>query len=222
VAAAQEERAGVGRRPAARLGRERRRQEIVEAAARVLAGRDPAAVTFEEVAEAAGVSRALVYNYFGDKGSLVAAVYLRSLERLDDEVAAAVDRRLPPRERLRQLVASALRFARTDEAAWHLAAGGATLHPAVRAARERRVDRLAADLGGGTNAAVVAAAVVAVLDAATAVPADPDTVVDALTALLWGGLSSLERFGVALSDPEADGPEGGDRLLGAGQAHLGG
>lgn len=235
MAATGRDQGGAGRRPVLRLDRERRRSQLVEAAARVLAGRDPTAVTFEEVAEEAGVSRALVYNYFGDKGHLVAAVYLRSLERLDEELAAAVDRGLPPRERLRQVVASSLRFAVTDEAAWHLATGGATLHPAVQSARHRRVERLAAELGGGPHAAVVAAAVVAVLDAATQVPGGPDAgdeAVEVLTTLLWGGLSALEPFGVALSEAElsgahlseaeASGREGRDRLLGAGHGHLGG
>ncbi|HEX9992572.1 MAG TPA: TetR/AcrR family transcriptional regulator [Acidimicrobiales bacterium] len=203
---------------AGRLTTEARRAQIVEAASRVLAGRDPAGVTFEELAAAAGVSRALVYAHFPDKGSLLAAVYLRSLERLDDVLRAAVDRRLPPRERLRQLVAGSLRFARTDDAAWHLAVGGATLHPAVRHARRRRIDQLAADLGGGPGAATVAAALVAVLETAT--PGDGDDVVDVLTDLLWGGLSSLERYGVALSDAEPDGVEGADRLLGTGHRDL--
>ena len=37
------------------------------------------------------MSRALVYNYFGDKGGLLAAVYLRSLRRLDEALGRAVD-----------------------------------------------------------------------------------------------------------------------------------
>src|SRR5215470_15509912 len=50
-----------------RLAREERREQIVDAAAEVFQGRNPADVTFEEIADAAGVSRALVYNYFGDR-----------------------------------------------------------------------------------------------------------------------------------------------------------
>ena len=61
-------------RPRTRLDPEIRREQIVEAAEQVFHGRDPSEVTFEEIAEAAGVSRALVYNYFGDKGGLIAAV----------------------------------------------------------------------------------------------------------------------------------------------------
>jgi len=54
-----------------RLARDERREQLVDAAAAVLQGRDPAEVTFEEIADAAGVSRALVYNYFGDRNGVL-------------------------------------------------------------------------------------------------------------------------------------------------------
>src|ERR687891_398237 len=72
---------GPGRR---RLEPGRRRAEIVQAASALYRGRDPATVRFEEVADAAGVSRSLVYAYFGDRGGLLAAVYLYSLAGLDE------------------------------------------------------------------------------------------------------------------------------------------
>ena len=53
-----------------RLTRATRREQIIDAAVDVFKGRDPNDVTFEEVADAAGVSRALVYNYFGDRRGL--------------------------------------------------------------------------------------------------------------------------------------------------------
>ena len=58
---------------ATRLDPEVRRELILDAAEEVF---EPAAaeVTFEAVADAAGVSRALVYNYFGDRSGLLAAV----------------------------------------------------------------------------------------------------------------------------------------------------
>src|SRR5512145_180401 len=74
------------RRP--RLDPEARRAQIVEAAAEVFRGRDPATVRFDEVARAAGVSRSLVYAYFGDRGELIAAVHLHSLSDLDAELSA--------------------------------------------------------------------------------------------------------------------------------------
>ena len=58
-----------------RLDPATRRALLVEAASGVFRGRDPSDVSFEEVAEAGGVSRSLVYAYFGDRGGLIAAVY---------------------------------------------------------------------------------------------------------------------------------------------------
>jgi AcrR family transcriptional regulator len=87
-----------------RLDPETRREQIVSAAEAVFQGRDPADVTFEEIAIAAGVSRALVYNYFGDKSGLIAAVYLRSFERLDDTLRAALTGISTPSERLRLVI----------------------------------------------------------------------------------------------------------------------
>ncbi len=74
-----------------RLDPELRRSQIVEAAVRVFSETDPVEVTFEEIAEAAGVSRALVYNYFGDRGGLVAAVYLHTFDELNDQLNATID-----------------------------------------------------------------------------------------------------------------------------------
>ena len=73
-----------------RLDPEVRRELILDAAEEVFRSRPPSEVTFESVADAAGVSRALVYNYFGDRSGLLAAVELRSLERLDRRLRAAL------------------------------------------------------------------------------------------------------------------------------------
>src|SRR5947207_6769910 len=73
-----------------RLGREARREQIVDAAAAVFQRRDPAEVTFEEIADAAGVSRALVYNYFGDRNGVLEAVYRRNLRLLRERIGAVL------------------------------------------------------------------------------------------------------------------------------------
>ena len=78
--------AGTGALRRARLDPAERRAQIVMAAADVFRGRDPARVRFEEVARAAGVSRSLVYAYFGDRNGLAAEAYVRVLERLDREL----------------------------------------------------------------------------------------------------------------------------------------
>jgi len=175
-----------------------RKAQIIDAAEEVFHGRDPGEVTFEEVAEAAGVSRALVYNYFGDRGGLLAAVYLRSFQRLDDELNEALRADLPPTDRLRAIIACYLDFATTDAAAWNLIGSAeASLNPAVRTLRRRRDDQLAEAWGGTPTARVAARAVVGMLEAATLDWLDRrdcslDEVADTLFVLLWGGLSDLD------------------------------
>lgn len=175
-----------------------RRAQIIDAAEQVFHGRDPGEVTFEEVAEAAGVSRALVYNYFGDRGGLLAAVYLRSFQRLDDELTRALGADLPPTDRLRAIIRCYLDFATTDEAAWTLIGSAeASLNPVVRTLRRRRDDQLAEAWGGGPTARVAARAVVGMLEAATLDwlerrDCTAEEVADTLFVLLWGGLSDLD------------------------------
>jgi AcrR family transcriptional regulator len=186
-------------RPRTRLDPEVRREQIVEAAEQVFQGRDPADVAFEEIAEAAGVSRALVYNYFGDKGGLIAAVYLRSLRRLDEELDRAVDPDAPDGERLHSVVRCYLRFANENSAAWRLIGSTATMeHPEVLSARNDRFAKLARNWGDTAEARVAARAVIGFLESATLDwleyrDLDVDRLADLLFTILWTGLSAVDR-----------------------------
>ena len=162
-------------------------------------GRDPGDVSFEEVAEAAGVSRSLVYAYFGDRGGLIAAVYLHNLEQLDRELGRALDDRLPDDERLRRIIRRYLLFARDNEASWNLmAAAGALQHPAVQAARRARIERIAASWGAAPTDRLVARGVIGLLEAGAQDWVDYrdcgiEQATDVLFAVLWEGLISLRR-----------------------------
>ena len=85
--------------------------QIAEAAARVYAEHDPAEVSFEAVAEAAGVSRSLVYSYFGDRGSLFAAAYTCEMSRLDEVIESALEDLGQDRDGLASAVRAYLEFA---------------------------------------------------------------------------------------------------------------
>ncbi|MEO7555407.1 MAG: TetR/AcrR family transcriptional regulator [Acidimicrobiales bacterium] len=181
-----------------------RRHQIIEAAALAFRSHDPGAVTFEEIADAAGVSRALVHNYFGDRGGLLAAVYLHTFGDLNAELNATVVSTLPPEERVRAIVAGYLRFAADHAEAWRLLQlTTGTSHPAVLAARRAHMQQLAAAWGGSPVARVVAYGVVGMLESATCDwlqerDADVDDIAEALFDLLWTGLSSLAGRGIAL------------------------
>jgi AcrR family transcriptional regulator len=179
-----------------------RRALLVEAAAEVFRGRDPNEVSFEEVAEAGGVSRSLVYAYFGDRGGLIAAVYLHNLERLDAELGRALDERLPDEVRLRRLIRRYLLFARDNQPSWNLmAAAGALQHPAIQGARRARIERIASAWAAEPAARLIARGVVGLLEAGAQDWVDYrdcgiERATDVLLAVLWEGLASLRERGI--------------------------
>ncbi|MBI2710086.1 MAG: TetR/AcrR family transcriptional regulator [Actinobacteria bacterium] len=151
-----------------RLDPEIRRQSILDAAERVFASRPIGEVTFEEVADAAGVSRALLYNYFGDRQGLLAALYGRASKRLDALMLDALGPGLTPVEQLGALARAYVTFSATHEAAGLLASAGAYEHAVVRSARRARIERLASAWGGTAQSHVVACIVLGMLESATA------------------------------------------------------
>jgi AcrR family transcriptional regulator len=206
--------AGEGR-TRTRLDPATRREQIVTAAEAVFVGRDPADVTFEQIAAEAGVSRALVYNYFGDKGGLVAAVYLRSIQRLDDALRESLEGRHEPTERLRVIIECYLDFARRHAGIWNLiGTSEATLHPVVQQARRQRYERMAEAWGGSPEARVLARGVIGFLEGASiqwtdGEPCDLDQIVCLLHTVLWSGLRRLPdglADGLAVTLDAAPGP----------------
>lgn len=179
-----------------------RRALLVEAAAAVFRDRDPLEVSFEEVAEAGGVSRSLVYAYFGDRGGLIAAVYLHNLEQLDAELGKALDARLPDEVRLRRLIRRYLVFARDNQSSWNLmAAAGALQHPAIQGARRARIERIAAAWTDEPAARLIAQAVVGLLEASAQDwvhyrDCGIERATDVLLAVLWTGLEGIRDRGV--------------------------
>jgi AcrR family transcriptional regulator len=186
-----------------------RRELIIEAAGRVFERRDPADVTFEEIAAAAGVSRALVYNYFGDRGGLLAAVYLHTMEALIVQLNDSIAGTLPPEDRMRRIVHGYLTFANDHEAGWRLLQVTAAMrHPALVTARRNHMEQLADWWGGKTEARIVAFGVIGMLEAATcdwlqSRDAELEELSDVLFDLMWFGLSSLDRHGIALPEQRA-------------------
>jgi len=177
----------------------------VEAAVQVFGRADPAEVTFEQIAEAAGVSRALVYNYFGDRGGLLAAAYLHTFEQLNDQLNESIDRHAPPDDRLRAIIGGYLRFAVEHAETWRLLQLTAAVnHPAVQSARKCHMERLARAWGAeGPEGRTLAYGVVGLLESATVDwlrdrETDDERLGDLIFDLLWTGLSSLERYGIAL------------------------
>ncbi|HSD78050.1 MAG TPA: helix-turn-helix domain-containing protein [Solirubrobacteraceae bacterium] len=83
-----------------RLEPAERRRLLLDAAADLFTRRPYAAVSMADVARAAGVSKPLVFRYFGDKRSLFVASLQRVVAQLAD--AADADPALPAPERFRR------------------------------------------------------------------------------------------------------------------------
>jgi len=75
--------------PGRRLPRAERREQIVAAATQVFAQAGFAATVLDEVAAAAGISRAILYRHFDSKTDLYRAVLERARQHLSDAVGQA-------------------------------------------------------------------------------------------------------------------------------------
>ncbi|WP_161606181.1 TetR/AcrR family transcriptional regulator [Microlunatus speluncae] len=95
-------RSTAGRGERVLLGREERRDQIIQAAAQAFLRRGFAATTVDEIAEAAGVTKVLIYRHFSTKRE----IYLAVLGRAWDRLAATGDQG-PDADRLSRLVQAA-------------------------------------------------------------------------------------------------------------------
>lgn len=178
-----------------------RRRQIAEAAARVFSENDPSDVSFELIADEAGVSRGLVYSYFGDRGSLFAAAYNHEMERLDTEIDRALESLGSDRDRLARAVSAYLGFAWRHRSSWELiASASSSRHPAVREAIQARTDRIAASITGAPAARLLVRGVIGMLEAAAIHTlenddVDPEGLAELLTQIIWDGVSSLDGDG---------------------------
>lgn len=84
-----------------------KRQAILAHSAEVFAKHGYDRASMAEVAQACGVSKALVYHYYVNKAELLFDILHAHLQVLVDAVHG-VDKTLPPRERLRRLVEALL------------------------------------------------------------------------------------------------------------------
>jgi AcrR family transcriptional regulator len=186
-----------------RLAREERRELLVDAATRVFNGRDPSDVTFEQIADAAGVSRALVYNYFGDRQGVLEAVARRSADLLEGQVRDALSSTRGRRSALHEMVRVHVTFALTDPAGYRYAWG--TLGPpVVLEIRGQIQEEVAEALGGRADGRLAASGVLGSLQEMVRTAVDDEDIeaeraIDLISAFLAGGLAALEELGVRVT-----------------------
>ena len=93
-------------------------EQTLRVAHEQFAERGYAAVTMEEIAAAVGVTKPLLYNYFGNKERLYIACMERAGEALTETVAAAVAASASPGDALGAGVHAFFAFLDSDRAAW--------------------------------------------------------------------------------------------------------
>jgi AcrR family transcriptional regulator len=125
--------------PRKRVPRAEREQQILEAAEAVFAARGVKAASMEEIAERVGVTKPLLYEYFGSKDGLVVACIRRARAELLERTWEAVEPAETAEERMRLGVLAFFDFIADHAAAWAVVRGeAAILGEAVAAVEEVR------------------------------------------------------------------------------------
>jgi AcrR family transcriptional regulator len=101
-----------------RLSRDDRMEQTLEAAHGLFAERGYAAVTMDEIAAAIGVTKPLLYNYFGNKERLYIACLERAGDALIATIAESVGETANPGDALGAGVRAFFSFLDTDRSAW--------------------------------------------------------------------------------------------------------
>ncbi len=111
-----------------------RRANFIDVAISLFSGRPYAQVSVDEIAEQAGVTKGLLYYYFGDKQGLYVAALQRLASELQEQLtASAKDDTAPPLQRLMQGLDAHLAFIERYPDGYRELIGSAASHPEVQA-----------------------------------------------------------------------------------------
>ena len=125
-----------------RLPRGEREEQMLDAGERIFGMRGFRSASMDEIAEASGITKALLYQYFGSKEGLYEACLERGRARLFEQLQAVADKASSPLRRLRAVVAAYFDY--IDEhrgSAWLLYADASM--DAVNEMRSRNAEVLA-------------------------------------------------------------------------------
>jgi AcrR family transcriptional regulator len=103
-----------------RLPRAERERQMLETAHALFAERGYAEVTMDEVAAAVGVTKPLLYNYFGNKERLYAACMAPAAEALADAIVGAVRSADTPAEAMAAGIRAFFAFLDADREGWRV------------------------------------------------------------------------------------------------------
>jgi AcrR family transcriptional regulator len=123
-----------------RVPRPVRERQLLELAEELFAERGYARASMDELARRAGVTKPVIYELFASKDGLFGACVDRSIERLAEEIAAAVRSETEPEARLRAGGLAFLRFAAGNRVAWDLMSMGGRFAEQARAVRTSQAE----------------------------------------------------------------------------------
>jgi AcrR family transcriptional regulator len=228
------------RGPPARSGRrEERRAALVRAAIQAIRRHGPD-VAMEDVAAAAGVSKPILYRYFRDKGDLYMAVSEHATEFLRTALLSGLDEYGNPRELLRVVIDTYLRFIEEDPELYRfvvrrsfpdrpvqrdlVTTNSELIAGALTTIFTDRLHQLGMDPGG---AATWAHAGVGMVQAAgdwwlERRPLPREALRDYLLMMVWGALDGILKAGASpasmLAEPVPDAPAPAVRTAAGGPA----
>jgi AcrR family transcriptional regulator len=132
------------------MARPERRDQLLDVAQRVFTERGYGPTSMDDVAEAAGVTKPVLYDHFGSKDGLLAAVIERAgAEMLEATTGAVAD--LEPQAALREGLVAFFRYVDDHAGAWTLlvreVAPGTPAAEAVDRVRQVQVEVIAALIG---------------------------------------------------------------------------
>jgi AcrR family transcriptional regulator len=185
-----------------------REAQMVAAAERLFSERGFHGVSMDEIAAASGISKPMLYDYFGSKEGLLLACVERARGRLFEEIAAAVRRGRDAESALRAGIEAFIAFADEQRATWVVLFGeGGRFGEAassIRAEQAGLIAQLLRELPGWTRepdaeqldalAHIFVGAAEAVAFWAVDHPGTPlERVADHLMAVLWPVVRELPR-----------------------------
>ena len=186
-----------------RLPRAVREQQMLDAAVQMFSANGYHETSMDAIAAAACISKPMLYLYYGSKEELFGACLNRELARFIDALRAGSDSLLGPKDVLRNIVVSFLRYVDTNRTSWIVMYAQATSSSAftqtVRQGRERITDMVAELLRAGTRDAdpdhdfdTIAGALVgageAIANRVSVGDTDVDDAAELMFALFWHGL----------------------------------
>lgn len=118
---------------------------MLEVAEAVFAARGYQATSMDEIAGRVGVTKPMLYEYFGSKDGLLGACLARSRQQLHDKTLAAVAAGGEPREVMLRAVLAFFEFVDEHAAAWAVLQSEAMLHAGPGAGEIEEIRRQQSD-----------------------------------------------------------------------------